>query len=210
MSLTRLQQADQLEDAFSSSHRSLTRFGIGLGRILRRFGVFNISIESSRTLPYASFDDSPLSRIALVIYSHFDQIVSLLIHLDSSLHDFSRIVRSAFNHLSFSHTVSASSGYSQAGVLRSLDFSIIRELRRIQGHATAVLSLSLPDISGSHYAQDVHQHIGLQWDAFYGILLDLQEDFNRLFKSIEHLLPLARELIDRCTSVAAPLNPSFN
>jgi len=183
-----------LEDTFSSCHRSLAYFGIGVGQILRRFGVFNISIDSLRELPYASFDLSLVSRITLVVYSHFDRITSLLIHLDSLLHDFSKIIRSSFHYLSFDHIVSVSSDHSSQGdILRSLDFSITHTLRQIQGHVDAVLSLSLPDLSGYDYAQ----HVDNQWDAFYGTFLDLQHDFISLAKSADNLLSMAKQIVDR-------------
>jgi hypothetical protein len=195
-------QAKQLEDALSSSHRSLAYFGIGVGQILRRFGVFNISINSLHALPYASFDLSPVSRMTLVIYPHFDQIASLLIHLDSLLHDFSKIIRSTFHQLSFGHIVSVSSNHSsQADILRSLDFSITHKLRQIQGHVDAVLSFSLPDLSDYDYAQ----HVDNQWDAFYGALLDLQHDFNDFSKSVDNLLSMARQMVDRSMSVVVRL-----
>lgn len=194
-----------MEDALSDSHRSLAHLGIEFGQILRQFNVFNVSIASLPTSPYSSFDLTPILGVALKIYPHFDRIVTLLIRLNSSLHDFSKIVRSAFQYLTFSHAVSTSPGHSsQRDALLSLDFSIVQALRQIHGHITAVLSLSLPDMSGCHYAKD---HVGHRWDAFCGMLLDLQVAFEDCTKKFKTLLPQARQLVDQCMSVAA--RPSF-
>lgn len=193
-----------MEDALSSSHRSLAHFGIGLGGILRQFGVFDISVNSLRILPYSSFDLSPIFAMALVIYPHFHHIVSLLVHLNTLLHDFSSIIRTTFHHLSFSHAASTSPPRSsRENALPPLDLSICHALNQIKGHVTAVLSLSLPDISESGCPKDVCLRVGLQWDSFCGALLDLQDDFNNFAHSVQKLLPLSRQLVDRCMYVIA-------
>ena len=185
-------KANSLKDALSDSHHSLVHLSIKSSQILWQLNVFNVSIASLPTFSYGIFDLTPILDVALKIYPHFDHIITLLICLNSSFHDFSKIVWSDFQYLTFSHAVLMSLGHSsQQDALLSLDFSIIQALHQIHSHITAVLSLSLPDISGCHHAKD---HEGHWWDAFCGMLLDLQVTFKDCTKKFETLLPQVRQV----------------
>lgn len=193
-----------MEDALSSSHHSLVHFSIRLGGILQQFGIFNISINLLCILPYSSFDLSPIFAMALVIYPHFHHIVSLLIHLNTLLHDISSMIQSTIHHLSFSHATSTLLPHSSwENALPPLNLSICHMLNQIKGHITTVLSLSLPDISESGIPKDMYLCVGLQLDSFCSALLDLQDDFNNFAQSVQKLLPLSQQLVDSCMYVIA-------
>jgi hypothetical protein len=191
-----------MEDAISSSRQLLGAFGLRLSHLARTFDAFNYSVTE-----FGFGEKIPASwQVAHRLSRHMQPLIQLHIDLTPLYGDFTAIIQSTLEHLSFPASPASSSATPTSKTLRTVEHSIRHIVQESRFHMDAMFSICNSDTASSLNSPDIPPDLDSCFSEWFCYFMCIDDDLHDLSRLLDDMFSIAANVSDVIPCVDASHN----
>lgn len=181
-----------MEDAISSSRQLLGAFGLRLSHLARTFDAFNYSVTE-----FGFGEKIPASlQVAHRLSCHMEPLIQFHIKLTPLYGDFTAIVQSTLEHLSFPTSPASPSATPASKTLRTVEHSIRHIVQESRFHMDAMFSICTSDTASSMNSPGVPPKLDSCFSNWFSYFLCIDDDLHDLSRLLDNMFSIAANISD--------------
>ncbi|KAF8549208.1 hypothetical protein OG21DRAFT_1525961 [Imleria badia] len=185
----------QMEDAITSTRQLLGAFGLRSSHLARTFDAFKYSATE-----FGFEEKVPVSwLVARQLSCHMQSLVQLIIDLSPLCGDFTTIIQSSLEHLSFPSIPSSPMSPNPiptSQMLRTLEHSIRHILQESRLQMNAMFSICASDMASAMKSPDISPDLDSRYSNWLCYLMSIDDDVYDLSRLLDHMFSIAAKIPD--------------